>query len=73
LGRVDWQPFKIPARSSLVGGAYRQGQEQKDRLKADLQKRKLRGEEQAQRGKHQAQREVGNGRAEPLGARRGDA
>ena len=57
----------------LVGDAYRQGQEQKGQLKADLQKGKLRGEEQARRGKHRAQREVGNGRAEPLGARRGDA
>lgn len=42
----------------MLGDAYRKGQEQKDQVKGDVQKGRERGQEQAERGKQRAQREV---------------
>jgi hypothetical protein len=47
----------------MLGQAYRKGQEQQDQVKADMQKGRERGQEQAQRGKERAQQEVGDGGA----------
>lgn len=56
----------------MLGDAYRKGQEQRGQVKADLQKGKERGQEQAERGKERAQQEVGDsgGGQPPPGARR---
>ena len=57
----------------LVGDAYRQGQQQKGQVKADVRKGKQRGEEQAERGNQKAQAEVGNSGAPSARAHRHDA
>jgi len=49
--------------AQMLGQAYRKGQEQQDQVKADMQKGRERGQEQAQRGKERAQQEVGDGGA----------
>jgi len=46
--------------AQMLGQAYRKGQEQKGQVKADLETGRERGQEQAQRGKERAQREVGD-------------
>ena len=54
----------------MLGDAYTKGQEQKGQVKADVQKGKERGQEQAERGKERAQREVeggGSGGDDPSG------
>lgn len=56
--------------SKMLGDAYQKGQEQKGQVKADVQKGKERGQEQAERGKERAQREVeggGSGASDPSG------
>ena len=56
----------------MLGDAYRKGQEQKGQVKADLQKGKERGQDQAERGKERAQREVeGGGESGGPGSYRG--
>jgi len=47
--------------AQMLGDAYRKGQEQKGQVKADIEKGKERGQEQAERGKERAQREVEGG------------
>ena len=58
--------------ADMLGTAYDKGREQRGQVKADLQKGKERGQEQAERGKEKAQAEVGNsgGRENATGARR---
>lgn len=56
----------------MLGDAYRKGNEQKGQVKADLQKGKERGQDQAERGKERAQREVeGGGESGGPGSYRG--
>ena len=45
--------------ADMLGSAYRQGQEQRGQVKADMKKGKDRGRQQAERGKEKAQAEVG--------------
>ena len=61
--------------ADMLGTAYDKGREQRGQVKADLQKGKQRGQEQAERGKQKAQAEVANsgGRENATGARRRDA
>ncbi len=65
--------------ADMLGTAYRKGQEQRGQVKADIQKGRERGQEQAERGKDKAQAEVGHssgnsGDTGPAtGARRADA
>jgi Conserved TM helix len=63
--------------ADMLGSAYQKGQEQRGQVKADIQKGKERGQEQAERGKQKAQTEVGGGNGadtqEATGARRRDA
>ena len=59
--------------ADMLGSAYQKGQEQRGQVKADLQKGKERGQEQAERGKQKAQAEVGNTGAPSAGAHRHDA
>ncbi len=46
--------------ADMLDSAYRKGQEQQGQVKADLQKGRERGQEQAQHGRERAQREVGD-------------
>ena len=61
--------------AEMLGTAYHKGQEQRGQVKADIQKGKERGQEQAERGKQKAQAEVANsgGRENATGARQRDA
>ncbi len=65
--------------ADMLDSAYRKGQQQQGQVKADLQKGKERGQEQAERGKQKAQAEVakkdgGNDvDTQATGARRSDA
>jgi hypothetical protein len=59
--------------ADMLGTAYDKGREQRGQVKADLQKGKERGREQAERGKEKAQAEVGNSSSPTAGAHRGDA
>ena len=59
--------------ADMLDSAYRKGQQQQGQVKADLQKGKERGQEQAERGKQKAQAEVGNSGAPSAGAQRADA
>jgi Conserved TM helix len=59
--------------ADMLSTAYDKGREQQDQVKADVQKGKERGQEQAERGKQKAQAEVGRGNggvAEPAGSYR---
>ena len=62
--------------ADMLDSAYRKGEQQQGQVKADIQKGKERGQEQAERGKEKAQAEVGKGSGngadtdQPTGARR---
>jgi Conserved TM helix len=60
--------------ADMLSTAYDKGREQRGQVKADLERGKQRGQEQAERGKQRAQQEVhaGNSTEHSTGARRAD-